>query len=193
VTRDHTLMQRMIDAGELTPAEAEVHPHRSVLLRVLGTEPEVDLDVEDVGLLDGDRVILCSDGLTTMITEEQIGAIAAAAPGPQDAAERLVRAANRAGGIDNITVVLFEIVEGDPMPPDERAEADAALDEPDQPDEDTMEHTLQEPETPTPEPVSPKVSRFGAGKGKGGRWLALLAVLLVLGAAAFLVWWSIGR
>ena len=111
LTRDHTLMQQMIDAGEITPeAEAEVHPHRNVLLRSLGTDPDVDLDVQDVGLLEGDRLIICSDGLTSMITEEQAAAIAAATPVSQDAAERLVRAANRAGGIDNITVLVLDVV-----------------------------------------------------------------------------------
>jgi protein phosphatase len=105
-------MQRMIAAGEITPDEAEVHPHRSVLLRALGTDARVDVDVQDVGLLEGDRLILCSDGLTTMITEEQVAAIAAATPEPQDAADRLIRAANRAGGIDNITVLVLDVVAG---------------------------------------------------------------------------------
>ena len=110
ITEDHTLMQRMIDAGEITPAEAEVHPHRSVLLRALGTDADVTVDVQDVGLLEGDRLVLCSDGLTTMITPEQIAAIVGATPGAQEAADRLVRAANNAGGIDNITVVLLDVL-----------------------------------------------------------------------------------
>jgi protein phosphatase len=125
LTEDHTLINRMIRTGEITPDEAEVHPHRNVLLRVLGTEADVEVDEQDVGLLDGDRVILCSDGLTNMITEDQLLAIAGAAPTPQDAADRLVRAANRAGGIDNITVVVLDVRtdEGDPPPvaPPDRA------------------------------------------------------------------------
>ena len=115
LTRDHTLVDRMVQAGEISREEADVHPHRNVLLRALGTEPSVDVESLDVGLLEGDRVLLCSDGLTTMVTEEQIAAILEATPGnPQDAAERLVRAANRAGGIDNITALVIEAVEGDP-------------------------------------------------------------------------------
>jgi len=108
LTEDHTLVQRMIKAGEITAAEAEVHPHRNVLIRALGNEPEVRVDLDEVGLLSGDRLLLCSDGLTSMLTEDQVQAIAEAEPSPQAAADRLVRAANRAGGIDNITVLVLD-------------------------------------------------------------------------------------
>ena len=115
LTRDHTLVERMVQAGEISPDEAEVHPHRNVLLRALGTEPKVEVDADDIGLLEGDRVLLCSDGLTTMVTEDQILAILAATGGkPQDAADRLVRAANRAGGIDNITAMVLDVEPGEP-------------------------------------------------------------------------------
>jgi serine/threonine protein phosphatase PrpC len=114
LTDDHTLVNRMVKAGEITPAEAEVHPHRNVLVRALGTEPDVPLDEQDVGLLDGDRLLLCSDGLTGMITEEQIQAILGATEGaPQEAADRLVTAANHAGGVDNITVVVLDVLPAD--------------------------------------------------------------------------------
>lgn len=113
LTEDHTLVNRMVKAGEITPAEADVHPHRNVLLRALGTEPDVSVDEQDVGLLEGDRLLLCSDGLTGMVTEDQIQAILEAEPQPQEAAERLVRAANRAGGLDNITVVVLDVREGE--------------------------------------------------------------------------------
>jgi serine/threonine protein phosphatase PrpC len=115
LTRDHTLVDRMVEAGEITRDEADVHPHRNVLLRVLGTEPTVEVDAFDVGLLEGDRLLLCSDGLSTMVTQSQITAILEATGGaPQDAADRLVRAANRAGGIDNITALVIDVVEGEP-------------------------------------------------------------------------------
>jgi PPM family protein phosphatase len=113
LTDDHTLVNRMVKAGEITPQEAGTHPHRNVLTRSVGTEPEVDVDVEDVPLIDADRLLLCSDGLTGMVTEPQIQAILEAAPDPQDAADRLIKAANRAGGIDNTTVVILDIHEGD--------------------------------------------------------------------------------
>jgi protein phosphatase len=113
LTDDHTLVNRMVKAGEITHEEAGVHPHRNVLTRSVGTEPEVDVDEEDVPLIDGDRLLLCSDGLTGMVTEPQIQAILEATPDPQEAADRLVKAANRAGGIDNITVVILDIHEHD--------------------------------------------------------------------------------
>jgi protein phosphatase len=115
LTHDHTLVDRMVEQGEISRDEAEVHPHRNVLLRALGTESKVDVEARDIGLLDGDRVLLCSDGLTTMVTEDQIVAILDVTGGdPQDAADRLVRAANRAGGIDNITAIVLEVVPGEP-------------------------------------------------------------------------------
>jgi serine/threonine protein phosphatase PrpC len=107
LTTDHTLVERMLKAGEITPAEAEVHPHKNVMTRALGTEEDVEVDEEGVSLEDGDRLLLCSDGLTGMVTEDQIQAILEASPEPQNAAERLVRAANRAGGVDNISVVVL--------------------------------------------------------------------------------------
>ncbi len=113
LTDDHTLVNRMVKAGEITPQEAGVHPHRNVLTRSVGTEPEVEVDEEDVPLIDGDRLLLCSDGLTGMVIEPQIQAILETTPDPQEAADRLVKAANRAGGIDNITVVILDIHEGD--------------------------------------------------------------------------------
>jgi PPM family protein phosphatase len=115
LTRDHTLVDRMVQAGEISRDEAEVHPHRNVLIRALGTEPKVDVEALDLGLLEGDQVLICSDGLHDMVTESQIGAILDIARGaPQDAAERLVRAANRAGGIDNITAIVLEVEPGEP-------------------------------------------------------------------------------
>ena len=113
LTTDHTLVARMVKAGEISEAEAEVHPHRNVLTRALGTEPEVRVDEDEIPLLEGDRVLLCSDGLTGMVTEEQIQAILEMDVPAQEAADRLVTAANRAGGIDNITVVVLGIGEGE--------------------------------------------------------------------------------
>jgi PPM family protein phosphatase len=118
ISADHTLVARMVKAGEITREEAAVHPHRNVVTRALGTEGSVQVDETTVPLLDGDRLLLCSDGLTGMVTEDQIQAILEAEPVPQRAADRLVKAANRAGGIDNITVVVLEAhaEEGDPAP-----------------------------------------------------------------------------
>ncbi|MEO8475900.1 MAG: Stp1/IreP family PP2C-type Ser/Thr phosphatase [Actinomycetota bacterium] len=109
LTDDHTLVNRMVKAGEITESEAEVHPHRNVLTRSLGTEAEVHIDEEQVPLMDGDRVLLCSDGLFGMVAEDQIQAILEAEPAPQRAADRLIKAANRAGGVDNITAIVLDV------------------------------------------------------------------------------------
>lgn len=123
LTEDHTLVNRMLKAGEITEREAAVHPHRNVILRALGQDPDVAIDEQDVGLIEGDRLLLCSDGLTVMVPEDQLQAILEATAGaPQEAAERLVRAANGAGGIDNITVVVLDLLEGDPPEAGETAD-----------------------------------------------------------------------
>jgi PPM family protein phosphatase len=114
LTEDHTLVNRMVKAGEITEEEAEVHPHRNVITRSLGTEADIDVDEQDIGLLAGDRLLLCSDGLTGMLNEEQVQAILESTSPAQEAADRLVRAANRAGGVDNITVVVLDVTEGEP-------------------------------------------------------------------------------
>jgi protein phosphatase len=118
ITADHTLVARMVNSGEISRKEADVHPHRNVLVRSVGTEPTVSVDEDDLSLLDGDRLLLCSDGLTDMVAEDQVQAILEAEPDPQRAADRLVKAANRAGGIDNITAVVLDAhaEEGDPPP-----------------------------------------------------------------------------
>ena len=114
LTDDHTLVNRMVKAGEITAAEADVHPHRNVLTRALGTEPEVDVDEDDVPLIDGDRAA------AVQRRPDRHGHRATRSrrswrptPDPQEAADRLIRAANRAGGIDNITVVVLDVHEGD--------------------------------------------------------------------------------
>ncbi len=108
LTEDHTLVRRMVVEGEITEEEANVHPHRSVLTRALGVDVDVAVDEGVIDVTGGDRLLLCTDGLTAMLTETQIREILSAAAAPDDAAKRLVRAANRAGGVDNITVVVLD-------------------------------------------------------------------------------------
>jgi serine/threonine protein phosphatase PrpC len=109
LTEDHTLVQRMVSEGHLTEEEASVHPQRSVITRVLGVEDRVQIDEGAVEVRDGDRILLCTDGLTGMVSEEEIETILKRAPDPQAGADQLVAAANEAGGLDNITVVLLDI------------------------------------------------------------------------------------
>lgn len=113
VTEDHSLVEEMVRGGELTPEQAEVHPQRSVITRALGIEPAVEVDMYPVELHDGDRILLCSDGLSGMVRTEDIAAILQREPDPQKAANKLVDAANKAGGEDNITVVILDVVADD--------------------------------------------------------------------------------
>jgi serine/threonine protein phosphatase PrpC len=110
VTEDHSLVAELVRSGRLTPDEADHHPHRSVITRALGTEPDVDVDTFFVEPQAGDVFLLCSDGLTTMVDGPAMLALIEAHRADLDrAAQALVEAANAAGGEDNITVVLFEI------------------------------------------------------------------------------------
>jgi serine/threonine protein phosphatase PrpC len=113
ITTDHSLVEELVRAGELTEEEAERDPRRSMITRALGLEPGVDVDFESVDLRPGDRVLMCSDGLTTMVSEEAIAEMLDAEPDPEAVARALVDAANEAGGADNITVIVVDIEEGD--------------------------------------------------------------------------------
>jgi protein phosphatase len=113
LTEDHTLVQRMVQEGEITQEEARVHPHRNVMTRAVGVDMTVDVDDRSVEVHAGDRLLLCTDGLTGMISEQRIGGILVDARDPQEAAHHLVDAANEAGGIDNITVVVLDFAQDD--------------------------------------------------------------------------------
>src|SRR3954452_20385456 len=109
LTRDHSLVEEMRRKGQLTDAQAEDHPQRSIITRALGPEPEVEVDLQTVPAQSGDVFLICSDGLTTMLDDEKIAQILIRATSLQNAVRALVDEANRAGGRDNITVVLFRI------------------------------------------------------------------------------------
>jgi serine/threonine protein phosphatase PrpC len=116
LTRDHSLVEEMRRKGQLTDAQAEDHPQRSIITRALGPEPEVEVDLQTVPAQAGDTFLICSDGLTTMLGDEQIGRLLARATSMSSAVRALVDEANRAGGRDNITVVAFRL--GDPTAPE---------------------------------------------------------------------------
>jgi serine/threonine protein phosphatase PrpC len=114
LTDDHSLVAELVRRGELSPAEAAVHPQRSVITRALGTEADVDVDAFSVETQDGDVFLLCSDGLTTMVDPDTIADILRRSRGELDlATHALIKAANDRGGDDNITAVLFMVGEGD--------------------------------------------------------------------------------
>jgi PPM family protein phosphatase len=109
LTRDHSLVEEMRRKGQLTDAQAEDHPQRSIITRALGPEPDVEVDVQTVAAQAGDVFLICSDGLTTMLDDEHIGRLLARASSMESAVRALVDEANRAGGRDNITVIAFRL------------------------------------------------------------------------------------
>jgi len=110
VTEDHTVAAEYVAQGQLSREEAASHPQRHMLLRTLGLTRFVDVDEVEVDLAPGDRVLLCSDGLTEMVRDETIGKILADGS-PDEVVWNLVETANDAGGVDNITVVVVDAVE----------------------------------------------------------------------------------
>jgi PPM family protein phosphatase len=189
LTEDHSLVGDLMRSGRLTPEEADSHPQRSVITRALGTDPEVSIDTITVDAEPGDLFLLCSDGLTTMVTDEDILGILAAAPTLDDAARELVRAANTGGGEDNVTVVLFR-VEGDEV---EETLVAPAVEGNGQGDPDELEDTLTNLQpVAAAKPVKATVSAAKSPR-KRPRWgrrilwalLALGFVALLLGGALF--------
>jgi PPM family protein phosphatase len=109
LTRDHSLVEELRRQGQLTSEEAEEHPQRSIITRALGPEPDVEPDIHTHQARSGDIFLLCSDGLTSMIREDQVREILQESDSLKAAVDRLVDEANRAGGRDNITVVCFRL------------------------------------------------------------------------------------
>ena len=111
ITHDHSYVEELVDSGQITADEARNHPSRSVVTRALGSDPEMYADHFTLEVSDGDRIILCSDGLSSMILDDEIESIAVSNITPQNAADSLVSAALTAGGADNITVIVVDILD----------------------------------------------------------------------------------
>jgi PPM family protein phosphatase len=117
ITHDHTLMAEMLRRGEIQPEQAAEHRLRHVITNVVGgTEAGVDVEAHALNVYAGDRLLLCSDGLTEMMTDEAIAAILRAEANPEAACMKLVAQANEAGGRDNITVLIVRFDTADPEP-----------------------------------------------------------------------------
>ena len=111
VTVDHSLVQELVDDGRLSPKDAERHPQRSVITRALGIDPEVEFDLFTYKLQVGDRLLLCSDGLSDVVEPTQIRNVLLRVRSPQKAARQLITVANEQGGPDNITVIVVDAVD----------------------------------------------------------------------------------
>jgi protein phosphatase len=204
LTEDHSLVNELMKSGKLSPEEAEIHPQRSVITRALGTDPDVDVDTFTVPMLNGDVFLLCSDGLSTMLTNEEILDLVERHRDDMEAAIRaLVRAANRGGGEDNITVVAFEIA-------DDGAQHDGRTDEQALPpelaarrkaeEEDTLDETDGVPVVDTMVVPADQVHELQAAEDARARRrqlrrraFAWLVLILFLAAIAALVVWRLLR
>ena len=197
LTHDHSWVQSLIDEGRLTPGQAAVHPHRSLILKVLNGQASMDPDLELFEVRKGDRFLFCSDGLSGMIDDERIASLLGLAS-LDDAVARLAAAANEGGGHDNITVVIGEVVpqsdaldmmpaatvgsalEHDfPEPPPGPGPGAASAQSPDQPP----------PSDPQPDAKADEDARYAPKPGTHRRWPGVVgwvvAVALVLGGATW--------
>jgi serine/threonine protein phosphatase PrpC len=187
LTDDHSLVAELVRSGRLSPEEAETHPQRSVITRVLGTDPEVDVDTFSVPAQPGDLFMICSDGLTSMVGDETILEVLRRRRSDLDAAAKeLIENANRRGGEDNITVVFFEIAEDKPEPSPEETAAMEAVEQAD--DEDTLSglEGVKLPDETGPVPGTGQVK-----KGRGRALVVLLLVVVLLLAAAAALYWAL--
>jgi PPM family protein phosphatase len=213
LTNDHTLVAELVRRGELSPGEAEVHPQRSVITRALGTDPDVDVDTFAVDAQAGDVYLICSDGLSSMVDSRDIGEILR--QNRDDlvgAARALIQAANRGGGEDNITAVLFAVEDGDPdsettPPPDEHTREFTLHPE----EEDTLHpedgiappppltsapravDTMVVPASDIQAAIAAQEARDAPQAGIGRRLLALLVILALIAVIVVLVWWGLAR
>ena len=111
ITHDHSYVEELVDAGEITADEARLHPSRSIITRALGSDPDMYADHFALDIAQGDRIIVCSDGLSSMVSDKTIEELAVSSVTPQAAADTLVSAALTAGGHDNVTVVVIDVLE----------------------------------------------------------------------------------
>ena len=204
LTDDHSLVGELIRSGKLTREEAEVHPQRSVITRALGTDPDVDVDVFVVDARPGDTFLLCSDGLSSMVNDQAILQVVREHPRDlQATAKGLIAAANRGGGDDNITVVVFAL-DGDGLDADDETRRMDAIQAPveeesELDDEDTLSGLEAAPAVGTMVVSVDDLHQQAAvaderadehGRAWRGSVLALVALLAFLAVLALLLLWA---
>jgi serine/threonine protein phosphatase PrpC len=166
VTIDHSYVQELVSTGHITDDEARTHPRRNIITRALGIEPDVKVDWWTLPLVRGDRFVLCSDGLVDEVADPDITRVLAENSDPQAAVDLLIEMANEAGGRDNVTIIIVDVLEGD-TPPDPTQELDLTptwADDPDLTADDIArieagDLELTGPSTPTKEIVVAKLTR----------------------------------
>jgi len=189
VTIDHSYVQELVSTGHITEYEARSHPRRNIVTRALGIEPNVRVDTWVLPFVQGDRYVLCSDGLVDEVDDLEIAELLVTNPGPQAAAEALVAAANEHGGRDNVTVVVVDVLEGDEVPHETAdLEVDLAWDDADAPDRlidaeagaPAAAITATLPVVPAASAVTSRRGGFGLGTLLFGLALGVIAMLTVV-------------
>jgi len=202
LTEDHSLVNELMKSGKLSQEEAETHPQRSVITRALGTDPDVDADAFAIDAQPGDVFLLCSDGLTTMVDDDDILDVLERHHEDLDrAAKSLVSAANRGGGEDNITVVAFTIaadvsaVGGDTMemPAAQPDDEDTLAGVQPPPPVDTMVIPADQVEQAVLNPPPPRAAAEARPFAPAARIRLVLAMLVLLAVAAVLLVWGLVR
>jgi PPM family protein phosphatase len=174
LTDDHSLVNELLKSGRLSEEEAHVHPQRSVITRAVGTDPDVDVDGFTIEAEEDDVFLLCSDGLTDMVEDEEILELVHTHRDDLDkAVKSLVAAANRVGGEDNITAVAFRISAEAPASVEDTVAMPAIASDEDEPDEQTREQAHE------PGPAAAVARRVR---------LVLLGIFLLLLVAALVIW-----
>jgi serine/threonine protein phosphatase PrpC len=186
LTRDQSLMQRLVDAGELTEEEAEQSERRNIILQALGPDPRVKVDLSHQVLRRGDTLLICSDGLSGLVKREEIGGMVSAHPDLSSLCSALIDLANERGGPDNITVVAARF-DGDGLPEPAGAEdvGYQVYQVPGSDPEDTLAESVVAP--PAPTPVVEAVADAEPHGGRGRGLVLVLGLLLVLAALLLLV------
>jgi PPM family protein phosphatase len=186
LTKDHSLVAELERTGQISPEAAEHHPQRSIITRALGPEPEVEVDTYTVPGRSGDVYLLCSDGLTSMVSDDEMESVLRQSGSLQQAADALIRAANQSGGKDNITVVLFKLDQDDaaeeeaPPAADETIAGTVSADEVREADTEASPPPAP-PAAPPPPPPRPAARRRRVGaRGVLRVLVALLAVAAVV-------------
>jgi protein phosphatase len=201
LTRDHSLVAELERSGQITAEAAEHHPQRSIITRALGPEPDVEVDTYTLTGREEDLFLICSDGLTSMISDDEVSSILRSSSSLEEASEELVLAANQSGGKDNITVILFRLGEGEaedgaeptqvrPVP----GEEDTIVGDLHADDLKTRPGTEPEPDVPDPTVIRPQPKAMAAPpppqvparprRRCRGRAIARVLVGLLLVAAA---------
>jgi len=196
ITKDDTFVQSLIDEGRITEEEAHTHPHRSLLMRAItGQEIEPSLTIREARV--GDRYLLCSDGLSGVVTDETLAHTLRSVANPAECADRMIELALKGGGPDNITCIVADVVDvefGDDDPIVGGAAGDG-FEEP-QPNSaaaraaaHTVPHRIGDARAPTPTGVvAARVRARSQPRGRAGSWLAVLAVTALLAGTAALAW-----